>query len=128
MNSVPLFRGTEEAVAYGHALRDEIKGSDYRQNGFEILVFAWLVCQKAVNNAISANAKVMLATRCQLLRESVEAFYESPQPISVSRHGAQGDPATGFVHRAVETAAAENSIDLRDQPTAGDFPLEVGAS
>src|SRR4051794_30909984 len=90
---VPIFSGTEDALNYGRHLRRVILERD----DFQTLVRTWLVSQRAVANAVNDQAKVILATRCQLLREAVEAFL-FPNELgltSTTGHRAQGDPATG---------------------------------
>lgn len=61
-------------MRYGRHLRMALgPGPD----SFQTLVRTWMVSQRAAANAISPQAKVILATRCQLLREAVEAFFEN---------------------------------------------------
>lgn len=74
MSDVPMFNGTEDAMRYGRHLRRALS-PDHDQ--FQTLVRTWMVSQRAVANAINPQAKVILATRCQLLREAVEAFFET---------------------------------------------------
>jgi hypothetical protein len=69
MSDVRLFTSTEDAIAYGKALRAQTAPDD-----FQTLVRSWLVASFAADNAPNAQAKVMLATRSQSLREAVKAF------------------------------------------------------
>ena len=68
-SDIPLFRSTEEAEAFGRALRLRIGPDD-----FQTLVRTWLVSELAAREAVSLQAKANLAVRSQTLREAVQEF------------------------------------------------------
>jgi len=64
---VPLFRSTEEAMEYGRGLRRVLEPDE-----FQTLVRTWMASSLACTEAPDQRAKILLATRCQLLREAIQ--------------------------------------------------------
>ena len=96
-------------MVYGRGLR-AVLGPDE----FQTLVRTWMVAELAARESLIPQAKVLLATRCQTLREAVQAFLfpDGMKPAEIAR---RVDSSVRTVYRDVDALSAAG-VPVRTEP------------